>query len=615
MSGNDVLGNGANGFGAGISNQVIVSFDTFQNTGDPTVPYVGINLNGNMTASVHSSQISFSNGSSWNSWISYNGTTLAVYLSTSFAVPSSPVVQYNLNLTLAIGKTAMYIGFGGGTGGSGEVATISNWEFVLNYVTQFRYGWDHCSPASPCQNGGTCANTLLSYTCSCVPGVVGTHCEVIENNCLPDICQNGGTCTNEINAFVCSCPPGFTGLNCQANARVCDVNPCDNGGTCVNIDNDYLCLCPPDYRDKSCSTRQCGFGSVVSPPQVLFSGLLGSYYPLPSSTTYPPTIPSDAPAIQQLQAVNFPNSGWPSGFQTANFTATWDGFVNTTVAGNHTFQVQADDGVNVYLAGVIMIPEWTVQTVPTTSFTASLKANQLYLISVEYFHQTGVGSLVLSWKKPGDSSFTAIPLASLSSYVADTQFTCTCDLGYTGDVCDEVIVPCDASFCLNGGTCIQETAGNTCFCPNGWSGSNCQTAVTPAVCAQGALATQGLVGSFYNTDGEPDETVFQSTPVTQQIGQPYLSDIVVEPPGISLSSFSAEWDGAILPPSTGSYTLVFTFTDALRVYLGGSLIVDNWKSGPETNIVVNNVQLNFSFPTLLKIQTFQTQSSPVLVFT
>ena len=31
--------------------------------------------------------------------------------------------------------------------------------------------------STPCQNGGTCNDAVNQYTCSCVAGYVGTHCE------------------------------------------------------------------------------------------------------------------------------------------------------------------------------------------------------------------------------------------------------------------------------------------------------------------------------------------------------------------------------------------------------------------------------------------------------
>ena len=35
---------------------------------------------------------------------------------------------------------------------------------------------NECS-SSPCMNGATCTDAVNSYTCACVAGYIGTHCE------------------------------------------------------------------------------------------------------------------------------------------------------------------------------------------------------------------------------------------------------------------------------------------------------------------------------------------------------------------------------------------------------------------------------------------------------
>ena len=35
---------------------------------------------------------------------------------------------------------------------------------------------DECA-SDPCMNGATCNDTVNGYTCSCIPGYTGTHCE------------------------------------------------------------------------------------------------------------------------------------------------------------------------------------------------------------------------------------------------------------------------------------------------------------------------------------------------------------------------------------------------------------------------------------------------------
>jgi len=42
---------------------------------------------------------------------------------------------------------------------------------------------DECG-SNPCENGATCIDAVDSYTCSCVAGYTGTHCET-GNSTIP----------------------------------------------------------------------------------------------------------------------------------------------------------------------------------------------------------------------------------------------------------------------------------------------------------------------------------------------------------------------------------------------------------------------------------------------
>jgi hypothetical protein len=59
----------------------------------------------------------------------------------------------------------------------------------------------------------------------------------------------------------------------------------------------------------------------------------------------------------------------------------------------------------------------------------------------------------------------------------NTNNTCTCIIGYTGDLCQSDV--CVPTPCENGGTCAILVSGNyTCQCPEGFSGYNCSISPT-----------------------------------------------------------------------------------------------------------------------------------------
>ncbi|XP_033104352.1 fibropellin-3-like [Anneissia japonica] len=108
--------------------------------------------------------------------------------------------------------------------------------------------------SGPCQNGAHCNDLVNQYTCSCVPGYVGTHCETDVNECASDPCQQGGACLNEINQYTCQCVSGTEGTNCEIDIDECASGPCQNGGTCTDLFNHFVCACLPWYYEYNCAS-------------------------------------------------------------------------------------------------------------------------------------------------------------------------------------------------------------------------------------------------------------------------------------------------------------------------------------------------------------------------
>ena len=111
---------------------------------------------------------------------------------------------------------------------------------------------DSCN-VNPCENSGTCIESLAGYTCTCPPGFEGKNCEINTNDCIDDPCQHGGTCFDFINSYKCICPNGYIGTHCEENYDDCKNEPCANGGMCTDGVNDFTCACTPGFTGKDCS--------------------------------------------------------------------------------------------------------------------------------------------------------------------------------------------------------------------------------------------------------------------------------------------------------------------------------------------------------------------------
>ena len=63
----------------------------------------------------------------------------------------------------------------------------------------------------------------------------GNDCEVDLNLCRSGPCMNGGTCTNSLNTYSCACLPSFTNLDCSTELDACVSSPCVNGACVVSL--------------------------------------------------------------------------------------------------------------------------------------------------------------------------------------------------------------------------------------------------------------------------------------------------------------------------------------------------------------------------------------------
>lgn len=74
-------------------------------------------------------------------------------------------------------------------------------------------------------------------------------------------------------------------------------------------------------------------------------------------------------------------------------------------------------------------------------------------------------------------------------------FTCTCQPGWQGPVCDQVIDRCAPNPCLNEGVCNQVGDQTFCVCASGWAGPTCEINrddCTPNPCRNGGSCTDGI---------------------------------------------------------------------------------------------------------------------------
>ncbi|XP_072021296.1 echinoidin-like [Amphiura filiformis] len=104
---------------------------------------------------------------------------------------------------------------------------------------------NECS-STPCVNGATCTDQVGGvYTCSCVAGYTGIHCETDINKCDSNPCRNDGVCIDGQNIYVCDCGPRYTGINCEEVTLQVPILPHQTANRTPRKEGQSCHKCPP----------------------------------------------------------------------------------------------------------------------------------------------------------------------------------------------------------------------------------------------------------------------------------------------------------------------------------------------------------------------------------
>jgi PA14 domain len=93
-----------------------------------------------------------------------------------------------------------------------------------------------------------------------------------------------------------------------------------------------------------------------------------------------------AGSISPLTRANYASARWTGHFEFA--------------AGEHEFTATADDGIRVYVNGVLIIDEWRDQSPTTYKVRHTLSAGT-HEVKVEYYERSGIAVCKLSWALVG----------------------------------------------------------------------------------------------------------------------------------------------------------------------------------------------------------------------
>ena len=78
----------------------------------------------------------------------------------------------------------------------------------------------------------------------------------------------------------------------------------------------------------------------------------------------------------------------------------YTGRLTTPKTGTYTFSARVDDGIRVWVGGILVINNWRLNDVGFSEGKVNMKADYIYDIKVEYFNALNEAELRLLWKLP-----------------------------------------------------------------------------------------------------------------------------------------------------------------------------------------------------------------------
>nr|XP_039265048.1 fibropellin-1-like [Styela clava] len=309
--------------------------------------------------------------------------------------------------------------------------------------------------SDPCLNGGSCVDGEDKFTCQCTAGWTGVTCDTDIDDCSPNPCKNGGECTDGPNTFTCNCKAGWTGDSCDTNIDDCSPNPCKNGGACKDKLNDFECSCKSPWSGKTCDKKEESAPTPKPTPK-----------PKPEKKKYCVPNPCRNGGSCTEKKEDFKckcDDGWEGKTCESKVKEPEKQDVNECASNPCSEDLECIDKVNSYLCRKECNPGFTGDD-------CEIDINEC------------------------DSA----PCKNGGKCIdEENKFLCKCDTGFSGLFC-EISNPCEGDPCKNGGTCHKSSSlkanstGFICACNLGWSGDTCQEVVLKG-CRNPDDSSKGLV--------------------------------------------------------------------------------------------------------------------------
>lgn len=167
------------------------------------------------------------------------------------------------------------------------------------------------------------------------------------------------------------------------------------------------------------------------------------------------------------------NNNWGAGSLPTgtadDVTVRWSGYVEAVYSEDYTFYTQSDDGVRLYVDGILVIDNWTNHaSTEDTSAPITLVAGQRYDLVMEYYERGGNAVAELRWSSastakqivPASQLFHCIPPDTTPPTIISTSGSCIANevtVVFSEDI-DQATAETDTNYTLDNGVTVSSAS-------------------------------------------------------------------------------------------------------------------------------------------------------------